>query len=56
MRLSELLVNTQKRSSTGSATLDNMLSEAFDSTVGSDSLPVDIKSSVWENFENLTVK
>jgi len=52
MRLSELLVNTQKRSSTGSTTIDNMLSEAFESTVGSESLPVDVESSVWENFEN----
>ena len=52
MRLTEILINTAEKSSTGSSTIDNMLSEAFDTTTGSSSLPVEVKSSQWKNLQN----
>jgi len=52
MRLTEILINTSEKSSTGSSTIDNMLSEAFDTTTGSSSLPVEVKSSQWKNLQN----
>lgn len=52
MRLTEILINTAEKSSTGSSTIDNMLSEAFDATIGMNSLPVEVRSSQWKNLEN----
>tara|TARA_Y100000816_G_C25921489_1_gene480517 strand:- start:121 stop:519 length:399 start_codon:yes stop_codon:yes gene_type:complete len=52
MRLSELLVSNERKPTTGSRQIDNMLSEAFDTTVGSDLLPVSVDSSKWQTLEN----